>query len=87
MISSNAGAQSILDPSDPVVTYNASAPPTQPAGNTIGKWVRTKRLSWNTNNYKCYVYNSFPFRLRFPKSYNHTAVDGKKYSYYDIFSW
>jgi hypothetical protein len=71
--------QSILDPSDPIVTYNAASPPASPAWGTIGKWVRTKRVSWNTNNYKCYVYNGLPFRLRFPKSYNPTANDGKKY--------
>ncbi|MDP4260805.1 MAG: PA14 domain-containing protein, partial [Bacteroidota bacterium] len=72
-------AQSILNPNDTVFTYNPAAPPTQPAGNTIGKWVRTVRVGWNTNNYKCYIYNGFPFRLRFPKSYNPTANDGKKY--------
>jgi len=72
-------AQSIIDPNDAVVTYNASAPPASPAWGTIGKWVRTKRLSWNTNNFKCYVYNGIPFRVRFPKTYNPTATDGKKY--------
>ena len=71
--------QSILDPSDPIITYNAASPPASPAWGTIGKWVRTKRVSWNTSNYKCYVYNGLPFRLRFPKSYNPTANDGKKY--------
>src|SRR5579871_2266675 len=71
--------QSILDPTDPVITYNSSSPPTQPAWNSIGKWVRTVRLSWNTTNYKCYIFNSYPFRLRYPKSYNPTANDGKKY--------
>jgi large repetitive protein len=71
--------QSILNPADVNVLYNPAAPPTQPAGGTIGKWVHTKRVSWNTNNYKCYIYNGQCFRLRFPQSYNPTAVDGKKY--------
>ncbi len=37
------------------------------------------RVGFNTNNYKCYIYNSYPFRLHYPKSYNPTANDGKKY--------
>ena len=72
-------AQSILNPGDTVKTYNAASPPTQPAWGTIGKWVRTVRLNWNTTGYKCYIYESNAFRLYFPKSYNPTANDGKKY--------
>ncbi len=72
-------AQSVLNPTDSVYTYNSAAPPTQPAYGTIGKWVRTKKLSWNTNGYKAYIYKGNPFRLYFPKSYNPTANDGKKY--------
>ncbi|MDP4260854.1 MAG: hypothetical protein Q8937_21695, partial [Bacteroidota bacterium] len=79
LVPSQVQAQSILNPNDSVITYNPASPPTQPAFGTIGKWVRTKRVSWNTNNYKCYVYNGYPFRLRFPKTYNPTANDGKKY--------
>src|SRR5688572_27284912 len=75
----NTNAQSVLDPNDLVVTYSAATPPTQPAFGQIGKWVRKKRLNWNTDSYKAYVYKSFPFRLKFPKSYNPTANDGKKY--------
>jgi len=74
-----AHGQSVLNPSDPVITYNPSAPPTQPSFGTIAKWVRTVRVNYNTNNYKCYIYNGQCFRLHFPKSYNPTAVDGKKY--------
>src|SRR6266702_8484930 len=74
-----AQGQSILDPNDPVITYNPASPPASPAWGTIGKWVRTVRLGWNTTNFKCYVYNGICFRLRFPKSYNPTANDGKKY--------
>ncbi len=72
-------AQSVLDPTDPVITYNSSQPPTQPPFGQIGKWVRTVRLGWNTTEYKCYIYKGCAFRLHFPKSYNPTANDGKKY--------
>lgn len=72
-------AQSVLDPSDPIVNYNAATPPTPPPFGQIGKWVRTKRLSWNTDAYKAYYYKGQGFRLKFPKTYNHTANDGKKY--------
>ncbi|HEY2725870.1 MAG TPA: PA14 domain-containing protein, partial [Parafilimonas sp.] len=71
--------QSVLDPNDPVITYNASNPPTQPPFGQIGKWVRTVRLDWNTTSYKAYIYKGCAFRLKFPKSYNPTANDGKKY--------
>jgi hypothetical protein len=71
--------QSVLNPNDAVVTYNSNQPPAQPAFGQIGKWVRTKRLSWNTDEYKCYIYKGCAFRLHFPKTYNPTANDGKKY--------
>ncbi len=72
-------AQSILNPTDTVKTYNSASPPAQPPYGTIGKWVRTVKLTWNTTGYKCYIYKNNPFRLYFPKSYNPTANDGKKY--------
>lgn len=72
-------SQSIMDPSDPIVTYNSNNPPTQPAFGQIGKWVRTVRLGWNTTSYKAYIYKGSAFRLKFPKTYNPTANDGKKY--------
>ena len=71
--------QSVLNPNDTIVTYNSSKPPVQPAFGQIGKWVRTQRLSWNTTEYKCYIYKGCAFRLHFPKTYNATANDGKKY--------
>lgn len=74
-----SNAQSIIDPSDPVITYNSSAPPAEPAGGTIGKWVRTKRLTWNTDSWKAYILNGVPFRIKFPATYNPTANDGKRY--------
>ncbi|HEY4207061.1 MAG TPA: fibronectin type III domain-containing protein, partial [Puia sp.] len=77
-------AQSILDPNDVVYTYSSTAAqgsatnPTQPAPNTIGKWVKTTRMGWSTTQWKCYIYNGMPFRLIFPKDYT-SAADGKKY--------
>ncbi|MES2882694.1 MAG: fibronectin type III domain-containing protein, partial [Bacteroidota bacterium] len=77
--SSASNAQSILNPADPVVTYNSATPPTEPPFGQIGKWVRTVRLGWNTTPYKAYIYKGIAFRLKFPKTYNPTVVDGKKY--------
>lgn len=74
-----ASAQSVLDPNDPIVDYDSTTPPTVPPYGQIGKWVRTKRLSWNTTSYKAYVYKENAFRLKFPKTYNPAANDGKKY--------
>jgi predicted esterase len=74
-----ANAQSILNPSDPLITYNPASPPAEPAWGTIGKWVRTVRLTYNTDSWKAYIYKTIPFRLKFPKTYNPTANDGKKY--------
>jgi predicted esterase len=67
-----------MNPNDPVITYNSAAPPAIPAFGRIGKWVRTVRLDWNTNEYKCYYYKGTCYRLHFPKTYE-TANDGKKW--------
>ncbi len=72
-------AQSVLDPNDPVIDYDPLNPPVQPPWGQIGKWVRTKSLSWNSDSYKAYIYEGSCFRLKFPKTYNPTANDGKKY--------
>ncbi|GAC1418121.1 MAG: hypothetical protein NVSMB67_05330 [Flavisolibacter sp.] len=77
--STAAGQASVLDPTDSLYTYDVNAKYVLPPNGTIGKWVRTKRLGWNTNSWKAYVYNSSPFRLRFPKSYVAGVADGKKY--------
>ena len=79
LFGSTAQAQNVLSPTDTVITYNSAKPPTQPTYGQIGKWVRTVRLSWNTTGYKCYIYKGQQFRLYYPKSYNPTANDGKKY--------
>ncbi|MCV9385032.1 fibronectin type III domain-containing protein [Reichenbachiella ulvae] len=60
----------VLDPNDPIVEYDENNPPVKPPLNEIGKWVRTKRLNWNTDNFKCYYYNGMAFRLRFPENYD-----------------
>ncbi|SIN81788.1 fibronectin type III domain-containing protein [Chitinophaga niabensis] len=71
-----ASAQ-VLDPNDPVVTYNPSAPPTEPQWGSVGKWVRTVRVSWTSTSYKAYIYKGLAFRLKFPKNYD--ASGNKKY--------
>lgn len=72
-------AQSVLNPNDPVVEYDPSNPPAEPTYGQIGKWIRTKGVSWNSDSYKAYIYEGMCFRLKFPKTYNPTANDDKKY--------
>ena len=71
--------KNVLDPTDTLVTYDSTHKPIQPPIGQIGKWVRTVRVNWNSDMYKAYIYNGAAFRLRYPKSYNPSAVDGKKY--------
>src|SRR5438105_2887979 len=68
----------IFDPNDPVINYDTAHPPALPPSNTMTKWVRTVRLSWNTNKFKAYYWNNMAFRLRFPNGYN-PADPNKKY--------
>ena len=70
---------SVLDPTDIVYNYNSSSPPTEPPYGQFGKWVRTPRLNWTTTSFKCYFYKGRAFRLKFPKTYDPAANDGKKY--------
>src|SRR6186713_2633505 len=89
----STSGQSIMQPTDTVYTYNSAAVkgsptnPNQPAtANTIGKWIRTVRMSWNTSNWKCYIYNGVQFRLRF----NHLQSNGRRreeISHAGLFSW
>src|SRR5688572_24040902 len=79
-IFSLAKGQSVLDPADPIVNYDPASPPSQPNWGEIGKWVRTPRFTWwNPDSYKAYIYKGIQFRLKYPKSYNPAAADGKKY--------
>ena len=71
--------QSILNPNDSVITFNPADTPAIPAYGSIAKWVRTVRMNWNTDLWKCYIYNGNQFRLRFPPDYNPSVNNGKLY--------
>src|SRR5690348_11479987 len=73
----------VLNPNDSVVIYNPSAPPTLPPAGVLAKWVKTTRMSYNTNDFKCYIYNYVQFRLKWPKSW--TPGDTKTYPLYVFF--
>ncbi|MGZ3951773.1 MAG: carbohydrate-binding protein [Flavisolibacter sp.] len=93
MLALKSQAQSVIDPNDPVVEYDPAHPPTPPDYfHPIVKWVRTLNIQdsavvksyhnpagWKDTAYKAYTYNGLAFRVRFPKTYNPTANDGKKY--------
>ncbi|PZR27824.1 MAG: hypothetical protein DI535_08735 [Citrobacter freundii] len=82
MVSAQTG---VLNPNDPLVTYDPAHPPTIPAYGTLAKWVRTKRVSFATETFKAYYYKGLQFRLKFPKTYQHGVADGKKYPVYVFF--
>ncbi|WP_431214312.1 hypothetical protein ACQ86N_05540 [Puia sp. P3] len=71
----------VLNPNDPVVTYNPAAPPANPPGGNVAKWVRTKRVNYNTDDFKCYIYNGLQFRLKWPTTWTSTN-DGKTWPLY-----
>jgi predicted esterase len=93
MLALKSQAQSIIDPTDSVVEYDPAHPPTPPDYfHPLVKWVRTLNIAnsavvnsyhnpagWKDTAYKAYTYNGLAFRVRFPKTYNPTANDGKKY--------
>ncbi|MBK8553437.1 MAG: hypothetical protein IPL53_21175 [Ignavibacteria bacterium] len=72
---------SVLDPNDPVITYDPNNSPTEPPFGQIGKWVRTVRLNWNTTSFKPYIYKGVAFRLKFPKTYNPAAMMERNIQY------
>lgn len=74
----------VMDPSDPVVEYTGGTRQQPPYGQ-IADWVKTTRLNWNTNDFKCYIYKGQIFRLKFPTTYQHNVNDGKKYPVYVFF--
>ncbi len=74
----------VLNYQDPIVLYNAAAPPTMPALGTLAKWVKTTRVSYNTDDFKAYIFNDVQFRLKWPKSYT-PGADGKTYPLYLFF--
>jgi predicted esterase len=73
----------VLNPNDPIVIYNSANPPTLPPAGTLAKWVKTTRMSYNTDDFKCYIYNYVPFRLKWPKTW--TPGDTKTYPLYVFF--
>ena len=68
----------VLDPNDPVITYDPLHPAATPPPNTLAKWVRSRVYSWNTDKFKSYYFDGMAFRLRFPTGYN-PADSTKKY--------
>ncbi|MFT4847488.1 MAG: putative esterase [Sediminicola sp.] len=60
----------VFDVNDPIVNYDELNPPSNPPSNTVGKWIRTPGVSWNTDKWKSYIINGMPFRLRFPNNYD-----------------
>lgn len=60
----------VFDVNDPIVDYDELNPPANPPSNTVGKWIRTPGVSWNTDKWKSYIINGMPFRLRFPNNYD-----------------
>ena len=71
-------SQNVFNQNDVVADYDSLHPPATPGANTLAKWVRTRRMLWNTDKYKSYYYNGMAFRLRYPNSYN-PADPTKKY--------
>ena len=71
LFSLKVGAQSLIfDHNDPIVTYDENNPPATPVSGVPAKWVRTKRMNWNTDDFKAYYYNGMAFRLRYPENYD-----------------
>ncbi|MBE7170905.1 MAG: T9SS type A sorting domain-containing protein [Williamsia sp.] len=63
-------AQNVFNPNDIMVDYDSLHPPVTPASNTLAKWVRSRKMTWNTDRFKSYYYNGMAFRLRYPNNYN-----------------
>ncbi len=61
----------VMDPNDPVITYDPNNPPPTPPNNgQVHDWVRTRRVSWDADSYKAYYYNGMVFRVKFPENYD-----------------
>lgn len=78
-----SGQEVLFNPNETVKVYDPANPPVQPARNQVGKWVKTNRLSWNTSDFKCFIYKGMAFRLKYPKSY--VAGNGVKYPLFVFF--
>src|SRR6476469_8509092 len=70
----------VFNPQDVVTFLDANAPkPVVPANdNNVYKWVATKKVNWDSKNFKPYILNGLNFRLRYPKNYNPSDTS-KKY--------
>ena len=78
------GNGQVMNPADPVIEY-VNGFVQQPTYGQVGDWVKTTRLNWNTDDYKCYIYKGNIFRLKFPKTYQHNVADGKVYPVFIFF--
>ena len=78
------GNGQVMNPADPVIEY-VNGFVQQPTYGQVGDWVKTTRLNWNTEDYKCYIYKGNIFRLKFPKTYQHNVADGKVYPVFIFF--
>lgn len=74
----------VIDPADPVIEYTGGRL-NQPVAGQIADWVKTTRLVWNTEDYRCYIYKGNIFRIKFPKTYQHNVNDGKTYPLFIFF--
>ncbi|MBI3138201.1 MAG: T9SS type A sorting domain-containing protein [Sphingobacteriales bacterium] len=74
----------VMNPADPVIEYTGGFVAQPPYGQ-VGDWVKTTRLNWNTEDYRCYIYKGNVFRLKFPKTYQHNVNDGKVYPVFIFF--
>ncbi|MEO6915511.1 MAG: PA14 domain-containing protein [Chitinophagaceae bacterium] len=61
--------QNVFNQNDPIIPFDGNNPPPTPA-NTLTKWVRTNRVSFNTDRFKSYYFNNMAFRLRYPNGYD-----------------
>lgn len=78
------GFGQVMNPDDAVIEYTGQRV-NQPTYGQVGDWVKTTRLNWNTEDYKCYIYKGNIFRLKFPKTYQHNVADGKVYPVFIFF--
>src|SRR5215467_5568896 len=80
-VTENIKAQNVFDINDKDSIFKSQPP--IPAWGKIVKWGHAVRLTnWGgtgTTTYKSYFYNSMPFRLKFPHTYQQGVNDGKKY--------
>lgn len=70
----------VFNPAD-VVTFldpNSPKPLLPPNNNNVYKWYATKKVNWNSQDFKAYILNGLNFRIRYPENYNPSDTT-KKY--------